>query len=515
MKQKAGNRLIAFNSAILYFKMLITIVIALYSTRLVLEALGVEDYGIYAIVGGLIALLGFLKTTMSISTQRFISFYIGAKNEKKLNAVFNTSIVLHIGLAVSMAILLEIVGFFFFENVLNINEDKIDIAKTVFHFMTLSTVFTVLSVPFEALLNSYEDFKIVAFLDILSSIAKLLIALYLFYTGFDKLFVYSLLSAFVIIIIMVVQSWWSIRKYSNIQFQFKKYYDKSLLKEMTSFAGWNTFGVVCSIGRNQGVAVVLNIFYGTTINAAYGIANQINAQLFGFSATLVKSFNPQILKSEGSQDRKRMLELAMSASKFSFFLLAIISVPILIEMPFILKLWLKEVPDYTIVFGRLVLAITLLNQLGSGLPIILQAVGDIKWYQIIVGSLILLILPIGYLFLYLGYPPYTILVVSFFIEIPALFLRLYFAKLYGELSIVVYVKKVVVRTVPILILTLFFALLAHNFTNNELLRFILTIIVSIIIMPFLVYKIGLSRTEREKIVYHISKLKKKLLKNIS
>ncbi|WP_299396376.1 MATE family efflux transporter [uncultured Gelidibacter sp.] len=508
MKEKAGNSLIAFNSAILYVKMLITIAIALYSTRLVLEALGVEDYGIYAVVGGLIALLGFLKNSMSISTQRFMSFYLGTEDNEKLNTVFNTSFILHGILAIGIALILEVAGFFFFENILNISEDKIDIAKTVFHFMTFSTMITVFSVPFEALLNSHENFKIVALFEIVSSVLKLLIAFYLFYTGFDKLFIYSLLSALSVVLILGVQGLYTMQKYSIIKIQLDKYYDKILIKDMTSFAGWNTFGVACSIGRNQGVAVLLNIFYGTTINAAYGIANQINSQLLGFSSTLLNSFNPQILKSEGSQDRTRMLDLAMSASKFSFFMLAIIAVPVLIEMPFVLKLWLKEVPDYTVTFGRLVILITLLNQLGSGLPIILQAVGNIKWYQIIVGSLILLIIPIGYLFLYLGYPPYTILIVSFLIEIPALLLRLYFAKLHGGLSIITYLQKVVVRTIPILILTIGISLLVHSITNNEITRFVLTLVTSTSVLIFLVYQIGLSKSEKTKIVNQIIKIKK-------
>lgn len=507
MRHKHGNKLIAFNSGILYAKMLITIAIALYSTRLVLEALGAQDYGIYVIVGGLIALLGFLKTTMSISTQRFMSLYLGANNEEKLNTVFNTSIILHFALALGIAVILELLGVFFLESVLNIDENKMHVARMVLHFMTLSTIATVVSVPFEALLSSNENFKVVAVFDIASSILKLLIAFYLFYTDFNRLFIFSLLSAISVFVLLGVLSWWSIRKYSYIKFQIKKYYDKALLKEMTTFAGWNTFGVACSIGRNQGVAVLLNVFYGTTINAAYGIANQINAQLFGFSATLMTSFNPQILKSEGSKDRKRMQDLAMSASKFSFFLLALIAVPILIEMPFVLNLWLTEVPEYTIIFGRLVLLITLLNQLGSGLPIILQAVGNIKWYQIVVGSLILLILPIGYLFLYLGYPPYSILIVSFLIEIPALILRLYFAKIYGGLSINNYLKKVGLKTVPILVITLTLAVVAHNFTDNELYSFIWTLFVSTIVMFVLIYTIGLSQIEREKIVGQVHKLR--------
>lgn len=503
-----GAKLIAVNSVILYVKMVITIVIALYSTRLVLEAIGVEDYGIYVIVGGLISLLVFIKTSMSISTQRFMSFYLGTNSNVELNKVFNTSLVLHVLLAFFIALLLEIVGYFFFENILNINKNKIDVAKIVFHFMTISTIVTILSVPFEAILNSKENFKIIAMFDIVSSIMKLLIVFYLFSTNFDKLVVYSMLSALSVFVVLGFQCWWTINKYSNIQINIKKNFDKALLKEMTIFSGWNTFGVACAIGRNQGIAVLLNIFYGTIINAAYGIANQINSQLIGFSSTLLSTFNPQILKSEGSQERASMIDLALSASKFSFFMIAILSVPILIEMPFILNIWLKEVPVFTIEFSRLIVLITLLNQLGSGLPIILQAVGNIKLYQIIVGSLLLLIIPIGYFFLYLGYPPYSILLVSFFIEIPALFLRLFFAKRYGGLSIILYLKRVVFKTIPVLAITFIISILPAFLIDNELIKFVSTTVISTTVMLFLVYKIGLSKGERKIIINQLNKLRK-------
>jgi Na+-driven multidrug efflux pump len=489
-------------------KMLITVVLSLYSTRIVLKALGVEDYGIYSLIGGVVALLGFLNASMAVSTQRFISFNLGKGNKEKLNEVLNTSIVLHFGIALIVAIVLELAGVYLFKDVLNIPGQRIVVAKVVYHFMVLSTFFTIVSVPFTALIDSHEHFITTTLFDVLSAVFKLLIALFLLKSGFDKLLMFGFLTMLNILLIVILKSWWSMKKYKLINYNLVKYFDKITFFEMSSFAGWNTFGSVCNIGRSQGVAVIMNYFFGATINAAYGIANLINSQLFSFSASLLQAFNPQILKSEGSNNRRKMLDLAISASKFSFLLLSLVSIPILIEMPYVLGLWLEEVPDNTIIFSRLIIIITLANQLGSGLPIILQAVGDIKWYQIVVGSLVLLILPIGFLLLYMGCAVYSILIVSLCIECVAFLFRLYFAKRYGGLSILYYLKNVIYKIIPPFLLSFAFVLIPYYYMDSDFLRFVVIGMTSTIIMISTGYKFSLLSDEKVKVMNVIINFKK-------
>lgn len=317
----------------------------------------------------------------------------------------------------------------------------------------------------------------------------------------------------VILLVELLKSLWSFKKYKKIKYSLKKYLNWVMFNEMASFAGWNTFGSICNVAKNQGVAIIMNYFFGSVINAAYGIANVVNSQIFSFSTSLLQAFNPQILKSEGSDNRLRMINLANSASKFSFLLLSLVSIPLLIQMPYILGIWLEEVPLNTVIFSRLIIVITLINQIGSGLPIILQAVGIIKWYQIVVSCLILLILPIGFLLLKKGYPAYSILVVSLCAEFAAFWARLYFAKLYAKLSLYNYFKNVIFRIIPPFLLAFTLTLIPYNFIDNELFKFIGVIITSTIVIAFISYQFSFCHNEKEKVLNLVRDLKNKL--NIS
>jgi O-antigen/teichoic acid export membrane protein len=505
---QAGKKVI-MNTGFLYGKMIISIGIALYSTRLVLNALGATDYGIFSLVGGVIAMLAFLNGAMGTSTQRFISIYLGKCDLRQLSIIFKASVKMHLLIGLMIVLILEIASIFLFSGFLNIPEERIFAAKTVFHFMVFSTFFSINAVPYDALINAHEDLFFDALTGIVESFVKLGIAIWLSYSDFDRLILYSMLIAILTVGIRIVKSVYCYRKYDECKLKSKEQIEKSLYKEMFSFAGWNLFGSLAKLGRAQGISIILNLFFGTVINAAYGIANQVSGQINNFSVMMLKAINPQIMISEGASDRQRMLRWSMAASKFSFMLLAFFAIPCIFEMKAILNLWLKEVPEYTIAFCNLVLIAMLTNQLTIGLQSAAQSTGKIKEYQITVGSLLLLNLPIAYFLLSFGLTPYSVLISYIIIELLACTARIIFLKYLAGMSISTFIKEVITRDILTILPMIFSSYMIIQHFNFEF-RFILTISISSILFVLSVFYIGLSKNERE---FAIIGYKQKFLKS--
>ena len=379
---QAAHR-VAKNTGILYARMAITVFISLYATRLVLAALGVADFGLFNLVGGVIAMLGFLNSSMAQATQRFMSFAQGQGDLEKVKRIFNMSIILHAGIAVLMVLVLEIVGYFFFTGILNIAPERLEVAKIIYHFMVASTFFTVLAVPYEAVITSHENMLFYAILGIIEALLKLGIALYITYSVLDHLVAYGFLMAALSVFLLLLRRIYCHRNYVECVLNFRKYYEKDLMKEISSFAGWSLLGSASSMIANYGQGIVINVFFGTLVNAAQSIAAQISGQLGAFSLTLSKALNPLIDKSEGAGNREMMLKATLGGTKISFFLLSFLYIPFLVKMPYILSLWLKNVPEFTVIFCRLLLIRNLIEQFYIPLTNALGAVGNIKKYQIV------------------------------------------------------------------------------------------------------------------------------------
>lgn len=508
----AANR-VALNTIILYGRMLLTMGITLYSTRLVLNALGSIDYGIFNLVAGIIIMLSFLNSAMATSSQRYLSFYQGRNDLQKQKGVFTNSFFLHIVIGFFIVILLEVAGLFLFNGFLNIPADRIESARIIYHYMAVTVFFTVISVPFNGLLIAHENMWWVAFVNIIETLLKLGIALLLYVVATDKLVIYGVLTASVGIVSFFMYVFFCLRKYPECTFKGVMRPEKGFVKELSSFAGWNTFGALCGIGRNEGLALILNLFFGTVVNAAYGVANQVSSQLLFFSRTMLRALNPQIMKSEGAGDRERMLRLSMMASKFGFFLLSIFAIPIIFEMPAILTFWLKNVPPHTVVFCRLILVGALTNQLTIGLQSAMQAYGDIKWYQTVVGGVIILNLPLAYILLkFLKVEPYIVLISYVVIEAIACLLRLFFAKNKLGMSVKKYVYRVFMKEVTPLIGAIVFNYCMILFVSSSY-RFIGTSLISFILYGLLILFFGLESNEKELLFNGIKSLKNKL--NIS
>lgn len=487
------------NTGFLYVRMLITIFISLYSTRLILNALGEVDYGIFNLIGGVVAMLSFINGAMIIATQRYLSIYLGAGDAKKLKSVFNSSIILHLAISLIIVLLLETGGFFLFHGGLNIPADRIGTARIIFHFMVISTFFTINAVPYDASINSHENMLFDALVGIFESIIKLGIAIWLVYSAFDKLVLYGLLMAALTIMIRLIKSIYCSRKYEECRIRLKLDLDIRLLKEMVSFAGWNVFGLFCSVLKSQGLAILLNLFFGIVVNAAYGIANTVNSNIRAFSANMIRAILPQITKSEGSGDRERMLRLSVFASKMSFFLLAVFAIPIIIEMPFILKIWLKTVPENSIIFCQLILIISLIYQITIGMMAAITSVGNIKVFQIVVGAVEIFNLPFAYVLVKLGLPAYSVLIGLIFLEIIAGGLKIWFAHKVAGLDINDFLIKTLMNSMITVAISAILASLLRYIMPEGFLRVIGVGFVSTLSLIIAVKYIALTSGENEKI----------------
>lgn len=492
-----ANRVL-FNMVVLYLKMLITIVVSLCSVPLVMRALGVSDYGLYSLIAGVIVMLSFLNSSMTVSTQRYMSVSMGKGDDKSVKQIFNVSIVLHLVIGFAILFLLEIGSVFLFNGFLNIDSSRIEAAKFIYQFLVISTLFSILSVPFDAIINAHENMLAFSILEIIESVSKLIIAFFLVDIHSDKLMFYGASLAIIAVAVMLLKWLFCIKKYPICKLELRELFDFNLFKEMFSFAGWNTFGAVAMLGRNQGMAIILNVFFGTVLNASYGVANQINGVLSNFSSIMQKSINPQLMISEGGNNRERMLNMTFISSKFSFFLLSIFAIPLIIEMPYVLKIWLKEVPQYTVWFSRLMLILSLLCQYSVGIMSAIQSAGKIKTYQITMGSLLILNLPVSYLFLSNGFPSYSVLICGIIIEIISLVTRMFFAKTLLGFRIDNFIKEVIAPSFLVFLLVLFLSIIPLNFITESFLRLILTCFCSTLMALVGIWFFGLNENEMSK-----------------
>jgi O-antigen/teichoic acid export membrane protein len=487
---------VAKNTGILYARMAITVFISLYSTRLILSALGVADFGLFNVVGGVISMLGFLNSSMAAATQRFMSFAQGAGDLEKVKRIFNMSSLLHWGIAVLVFILLESAGYFFFHGVLNIAPDRLEVAKLIFQFMVISTLFTVISIPYEAVITSHENMMVYAVLGVIEAVLKLGIAFYITYTGLDHLVMYGVLMAALSICILVIKRIFCHRVYEECQLQIRQYYDKPLLKEMGGFAGWEILASTTSMLSFYGQAIIVNIFFGTLVNSAQAIGSQISGQLGVFAVTVTNALNPLIFRSEGSGNRELMLNATYLGTRISFFLLTILYIPFIVDMPFILKTWLITVPSHSILFCRLILISNLIEQFYIVLNTSIASTGNIKEYKII--SSIILSLPIFFSFVLftLGFPPQTIYCVFIISKVLLVLNAVYFSKLKFNLSIKYFLVNIVSIGLLLFILSLFMTFLSVEIVENETIKFFISFTVGPLTYLILTWFMGIDIFER-------------------
>lgn len=469
--------------------------VSLYTSRVVLNVLGVSEFGIYNVVGGVVMMFSSLNTTMATAVQRFMNFEMGRKNFKGLNDIFNTSVIIHIFIAVIVFILLETVGVWFLNTQMNIHPMRMEAANWVLQFSIFTFVVTILSVPYDAVIIANEHMQAFALISIIEVSLKLLIVFALGWFDFDKLKLYAVLTFAVSVVLRFIYSNYSKKHFAEAKFKWE--WHKNLFKEMFSFAGWNMIGVSSTLIRTQGINIVLNIFFGTIVNAAMGIANQVKTAVDQFSNNFLMALNPQITKSYAAGDHVYLFKLVFNGSKYAFFLVFFLTLPIIIETEYILSLWLKTVPDYTVIFVRLVLFISIIESMSKTLIQTMFATGVIKRYQIIVGSVTIFNLPISILFLYLGFEPQITMLIGMFIALIALQVRLQMLKTMVSLPVSTYYKEVILVVFLVAIVAVVLPLIVVLNFKPDFLRFVLNVLLSFISVLGSVYFIGLSRSERK------------------
>lgn len=499
------------NTGVQYLKTIISVIISLFSTRVILSAIGVEDYGIYTLIGGVISLLSFIVNALVTTTQRYISFYSAQHDKNKLKEVFNTSVILHIVIGVLAYLLIELLGTYLFNHILNIPIYRVQAAHKVFHVTCIMVVLSFISAPYRALLISHENITYISLIDICDAILKLIIAITIAHSNGDRLVLYSLFMCAVSLYNVVAYFIYGIIKYEECTIPNLKYYSKEYVTNLGSFAVWTIYSVGCIVGRTQGVTIIINQFFGVAINAAYGIAMQVNGALMFVSQSLLNAMNPQIVKAEGSKDRTRMLRLSEIESKFAFLLMAAVSVPCIFEMQPILELWLGNVPQHTIYFCKFILITSTIDQLTIGLGTANQAIGNIKRYSVTVNSIKLLtLIPVFIVSLRYKNP---MLIMPFYaaFEFICAISRLFFLRESAGLSITGFCQRVFVKEIiPIIVLigsSLIITLL-FDFTG----RFIVTFLCSVSLYLLSIYKFGLCHDEKSIIKLMLTPLIYKILR---
>ena len=439
-----SNARILKNSAILYFRLLITLGLGLFTTRIVINALGIDDYGIYGVVAGLITMFGFMNAAMSSSTQRYLSFDLGLNETTKLQQTFTTAINIHLLIGVVSFLLAQGIGLWAINHLLDIPEDRLSAANTVFQFSLVAFFFGIIQVPYHAATIAYERMNAYAYISIVDAVLKLIAAYLLMTAPFDRLVFYSQLLAFISVLSFVAY-------FVYVQVQFKaikyiKYFDKKYYAEILSFSGWNLFGNIAAVARGQGVNILINIFFGVALNAAYAVAMMIQGVLTQFASSIQQAVNPQIIKTHAEKDNNRTVKLISMSSKYSFFLLLFIIIPFHLNLDYILYVWLNNVPDYSSAFIDCVFLFILIEVLSSPMIVGIQATGKVKIYQLAISIAVVMVLPVIYFLFELGYKdPLLAFYVVVFSSFISLLLRLYFIRSYMHFDVVYFIRNTILR----------------------------------------------------------------------
>lgn len=505
----SNNKRIARNTLMLYFRMLLIMAVSFYTTRIVLKKLGIVDYGIYDVVGGVVMMFSFLNSSMSSATQRYLTFELGKGDKIRLGKIFSAALNIHIVIAILIIILVEAIGVWFLNTRMKIPPDRLVAANWVLQFSILTFCTNVLQVPFNATLVAHEKMDIYAYISVVEAFLKLAIVFMLTLLPFDKLIIYSIL---VFVVQCIVRGMYQAYCYRNFsECQFRLFWDKKLYREMTSFAGWNIFGSLAWLIRGVGVNIILNIFIGPAINAARGVANHVSGTLSGFVSNFTLALNPQITKNYAIGDIQGMETLTYRGLKFSYFLLFLLTFPILININYLLGLWLVEVPEYSAIFLILIVIDTLVgNIFGTPLMTALMATGNIKRYQIVVSLCLMTILPLSCIALYLGYSPIAVFVLSVIVTLIAGIVRFLFCSYQIGFSISMFVKQVLL---PVFCVTMVAVpvplLLKHKMAHETILSVVLTSLIALVIGLCSIMFLGLTTGERTRIYKIIlSKIKK-------
>lgn len=502
-----SNNTIAKNTILLYVRLILTMVVGLYTARVVLRTLGVSDYGLYEVVGGFISLFTIVNTVLASGTSRFITIAIGKGDLDELKMTFSTSFWLHIAFAIIFVVIIESFGLWFFFEKMNIPAGREYAAQWVFHLSVLATATSIIQVPFNSTLIAHEKMDIYAYISIYDVCMKLLIVYLLTISRLDKLVLYASLLCLVNITDIIIYQLYCRYKYEECR--FLKLFNSGLVKKMLNFSIWNIFGNAALVGSGQGVNMIINVFYGTSVNAARGIANKVNGIVMQFVSSFLLAVNPQITKSYASGDINRMFDLSKNACKFGTMMMLLIGMPLIMEMDIILKLWLGEVPEHSVFFSRITLLQSFVMAMSRPMITILQATGRIKWTSLTVGLMLLSIVPLTYYLLDIGVSidvVYIINVIPWVLEVVA---YMWFIKRYTGVHTSEYLTDVLYVIIVVCIVGTIPGYLLHIIIQSEIARLLIVVPVTFLSLLLSVAFIGLNKGQRTKIItYMLNKIRK-------
>lgn len=487
---------IIINSAVTYLSLLIKVIIGLFSVRLVLKALGEVDYGVYVIVGGIVALLDVLNSNMTNTSMRFLAHSLGSKDEKDIIVTFNTTVFIHYLIAFLSILLLEAGGFLMFKYIVDIPFDKIFDAKIVFQFMVATTFLTVISVPYDAVTNAHERIWVLSIFDVISSILVLLSALLLFSFNSNRLIIYGLSLFLIQLVLRICKVVYAKRHFGECNNLSRKLVQKEKVKSIITFTGWNLFGSIAALGVTQIRSILINVYFGVRPNAAEGITRQVTSPINMIVTSMTRAITPQIMKNEGGGNHDKMRYVVMLGAKYSSFIFALFGIPLVFYIPEILNWWLEEVPEYAAVFCRITLLSILLEKFTFQIDNAISAVGDIRNYQIAGAICNTIYLPFAWLLFTMGYSPVSIYILTFFALILMFFIRLYYGKKVAGINPLLYCKKAVFSVLIPLLNSIIPMMISRTVLGNSLIYFFLSCISFCALFIILFWLIGVDEKER-------------------
>lgn len=489
-----NNKRIAKNTLLLYFRMIFLLAISLYTSRIVLQTLGVEDYGIYNVVGGVVTMFAFLNNAMGGATQRFLNFDLAQNNEQTVQETFNTALIIHFIIALLVIILSETIGLWFLYEKMVIPSERMNAAFWVFQCAIFIMAVNIISVPYNAAIIAHEKMGVFAYISILEASLKLIIVYLLYISPFDKLIIYSILLLLVSVIIRFVYTTYSHKHFQETHFLFT--WKNKKLKEMGAFASWNLIGNLALIGLTQGLNILLNMFFGPVVNAARGVAVQVQGAIQQFATNFQTAINPQITKSYASNQMDYMYSLICKSSKFSFFMILLLSLPFIIMTDYVLTLWLKTPPEYTSAFLKIILINAMIDCLSNPLNNAINATGKIRSFQLTNGVLMLLVVPFAYIALQFGTPPTIVFTIQLGMTAFSHFFKIFFTQDRIGLKFSYYAQKVYLPVLMISIIAPIIPYFLYKSIEQNFIGFIITGFTCLFCVVISIYLLGLEKHER-------------------
>lgn len=493
----AANKVI-LNTAVTYATLIIKMIIGFFSVRLILQALGEESYGVYMLVAGVAGMLDILNGSMTATSMRYLAYSLGSGDDNLVKKTFSTTLSIHYLVGIITILLMEIGGWVMFEWFLNVPPESLFAAKVVFQFMVISMFISIIAVPYDAVMNAHEHIWILSIFDIISAILNLAMAIYLLYCGFDRLITYGLLVLLIQVALRVAKVWFSKRRYSECNSLAFEAFEKKMAREIFSFTGWNLFGSLAALGSTQFRALLINAFFGVRLNAAEGVSRQASGYVNMFAASMTRAINPQIMKSEGGGDRQRMIRVCEIGAKYSSFLFAFIGIPVILEASYLLSLWLKDVPEYAVVFCQLLMIQMLIEKFTFQITHAIRAVGNIRNFQVVESIICLAYLPIAYFFFKSGWSAEWIYWLAIADGLLVAVVRLYYGKTIAGINVLQYIKSAIIPILLPLAISGLACVAISMFVEASISRVFLNTFLFCSIFTVLFYFLGMNQEEQCK-----------------